>query len=233
MFDAGLLQAVSDWQLGGDAAAKKVRGKRLEALAADLPAEFKSCTAACYRRLSLTKESVWKVGTEYALEETISSWTLSLNVAQAFKDGVPPKGYQGAIFAHQPSAQEVIVNLNTLFSNAEFQKAASERRKEIKNFDKGIGRYGNSQCEVVLSLERLPLNSVHCWGGYVGDEKSFEGMLPEGETIEGFKKRLANSSFDFNQPHWLCDSQAMKRVNNVLANSGKKLAAYKAAGLCA
>jgi hypothetical protein len=233
MFDAGLLQAISDWQLGGDAEAKQVRGKRLEALASVLPAEFKSCTADCYRRLSLTKGSVWKVGTEYELEETISSWTLSLNVAKAFKDGVPPKGYQGAIFAHQPSAQEVIINLNTLFSNAEFQRAISECRKKIKNFDKGIGRYGNSQREVVLSPESLPLDSVHCWGGYIGDEKSFEGMLPEGETMEDFKKRLEDLSFDFNQPHWLCDPLAIKRVNNVLANSGEKLAAHKAAGLCA
>lgn len=232
MFDVGLLQAISDWQLGGDAAAKKVRGERLKVLAADLPAEFKLCTADCYRRLSLTKGSVWKVGTEFALEETISSWTWSLNVAQTFKEGVPPKGYQGAIFAHQPSPQEVIVNLNALFSNAAFQRAVSEHCKEIKNFDKGTGRYGNSQCEVVLSLEKLPLDSVHCWGGYMGDEKSFAGMLPAGENMEGFKKCLASSSFDFNQPYWLCDPQAIKRVNNVLANSGEQWAAYKAAGLC-
>lgn len=232
MFDVCLLQAISDWQLGGDVAAKKVRGERLKVLAADLPAEFRSCAAGCYRRLSLTKGAVWKAGTEYALEETISSWTLDLNVAQTFKGGVPPKGYQGAIFSHQPSAQEVIVNLNALFSNAEFQQAVSEHRNEIKSFDRGIGRYGNSQCEVILSLENLPLDSIHCWGGYVGDEKSFEGMLPEGETMEGFKNRLATSSFDFNQPHWLCDPQAIKRVNNILANSGKKWAAYKAAGLC-
>lgn len=232
MFDLDLLQGISDWQLGGDATAKKIRGERLKALAAGLPVEFKSCAADCYRRLSLTKGSVWKVGTEYALEETISSWTLSLHVAQAFKDGVPPKGYQGAIFSHQPSAQEVILNLNALFSDDEFQLAVSQKRTEIKNFDRGIGRYGNNQCEVVLSLEKLPLDSVHCWGGYIGDEKSFEGMLPDGETMEGFKKGLASSSFDFNQPHWLCDPHAINRVNNVLANSGKKWAAYKAAGLC-
>tara|TARA_R110001592_G_scaffold102799_1_gene289939 strand:- start:48 stop:716 length:669 start_codon:yes stop_codon:yes gene_type:complete len=222
MFDVDLLQGISDWQLGGDVTAKQIRGERLKVLAADLPAEFKSCATNCYRRLSLTKGSVWKVGTEYALDETISSWTLSLDVAQAFKDGVPSKGYQGSIFVHQPSDQEVIVNLNALFSDAEFQLAVSQRRAEIKNFERGIGRYGNSQCEVVLSLEKLPLDSVHCWGGYIGDEKSFEGMLPDGETMEGFKKLLASSSFDFNQPHWLCDLHAIKRVNNVLANSGKK-----------
>lgn len=232
MFDINLLQAISDWQLGGDATAKKIRGDRLKILVTDLPAEFKSCSASCYRRLSLSKGAVWQVGTEYALEETISSWTLNLEIAQAFKGGVPAKGYQGAIFTQQPSTHEVIINLNALFSNAEFQLAVSQRRSEIKNFDRGIGRYGNSQCEVVLSLEKLPLNSVHCWGGYVGDEESFKGMLPEGETMESFKKRLESSSFNFNEPHWLCDSEAIKRVNFVLATNGEKLAAYKAAGLC-
>jgi hypothetical protein len=232
MFTLELLQAVNNWQLGGDPTAKAKRGKRLNALVATLPEAFKTCKTNCYRRLSLTKGSVWKVGTESELKETISSWTVSLQVAKEFKDGVPPKGYQGVIFEYCPKPVEVVVNLDALFLNRDFQIAIKEKKERIKNFDTGIGRYLNTQQEVVLSLPKIPLDAVHCWGGYIGNEKSFEGMLPAGQSMEDFKKLLANSAFDFNQPQWLCNPEAITHVNDVLAKSGQKLAADRASGLC-
>lgn len=224
MFTVELLQAVNDWQLGGNETAKKVRGQRLVALARGLPTEYKHCPSACFRRLSLTKQSVWKVGTKYELAETISSWTTSLDVAKAFKDGVPPKGYQGVIFQHVPAPAEIIINLNAIFSSKEFRSAVEKHRDDIKDFEKGLGRYGNKQKEVVLSLHKMPLGAVHCWGGYIGDESSFESLLPPGQTMDDFKNLLAKSAFDFEQPYWLCDAQAIERVNQVLAASGKKMA---------
>lgn len=232
MFTLKLLQAINDWQMGGDETAKRVRGERLAALAQELPAEYRQCSSACFRRLSLTSQSVWKVGTECELAETISSWTTSLDVAQVFKNGVPPKGYQGVIFCHVPASEEVVVSLPAMFSSKEFRDAIKENKNEIKNYQKGLGRYGATQQEVVLSLPRVPLSEVHCWGGYIGDEKSFEGMLPPGQSIGDFKKLLSESAFSFEQPYWLCNAQAIERVNKILAASGEKLASFKAAGLC-
>ena len=92
------------------------------------------------------------------LSETILAWTLDTKIAKSFKGGVPPEGIQGVIFVTTPKPENVIVNLTILFSNSDFQAAYEKEKDNINGFYEGIGRYGNSQSEVVLEIYTLPLN---------------------------------------------------------------------------
>src|SRR5260370_975565 len=98
MFTRDLIQAVSDWQRGGSPRQKAARGLKLKAEAATLPDQFRQCSSSCFRQIALPKGSVWQLADTLELPETISSWTVSLDVARTFKNGVPPPGSQGVIF---------------------------------------------------------------------------------------------------------------------------------------
>jgi hypothetical protein len=53
-----LLQAVSNWQRGGNAAQNKRRGQKLKAICASLPQEYRTCSLCCFRQVALPKGGV-------------------------------------------------------------------------------------------------------------------------------------------------------------------------------
>jgi hypothetical protein len=132
LFSRDLIQAISDWQRGGSSK-QKAKGERLKQEAASLPDEFRQCPLCCFRQISLEKGALWKLADQLELPESISAWTLTLDVAQSFKGGVPPQGWQGAIFAVHPPAGSVV----------------ETNKRQVSGYQDGIGRYGNSQREVV------------------------------------------------------------------------------------
>ena len=101
-FSLELLQAINDWQSGGDHKQKVRRGAALKAVARDLPAEFRTPPSVCYRQEAHEKDRVWKLLAENKLPETIASWTSSFDVARDFKGGVPPEPLKGVIFRFAP-----------------------------------------------------------------------------------------------------------------------------------
>lgn len=133
-----------------------------------LPIEFKVLTSACFRRVVLEKGSIWSLLGEQALLEKVSSWTFDLKIAKDFKQGIPPKGkgLQGIIFERLPRPEEVVVNLWSLFRNAEFQVAIERHKPSIKKFSQGMGKYGNTQCEIVLKVETLAQEHIYSLGGH-------------------------------------------------------------------
>ncbi len=169
MFTAQLIQAINDWQRGGDAMMKAKRGRRLKQLAALLEERFRTVRAKCYRRIALDKASVFDMGDDLKLDETISSWTLDLSFAKQFKDGVPEPGWQGVIFAIEPTASQVVLNLAAVYAEEAFAEACERLRPTIKGFEHGIGRYGDSQKEVILDVEYVPIDAILALGGYSSD----------------------------------------------------------------
>lgn len=230
MFTVELLQAINDWQRGGDAKQKKRRGEALKAAAVCLPLEFRQAGCTCYRQIALDKKSVWQVGTRYQLKETLSSWTESLEVAQDFKGGVPPIGYQGVIFKIEPGTVTVILNLSALFRNTEFNNAVEENKQNIVGFDKGIGRYGNSQTEVVIETEFLPLDSIHSWGGFSSPESKlaemFFGRAASANELEWFRNLMKQAGHSCG-PYWLSTPEAVQRVAEKLKYHGERLSRLK------
>jgi hypothetical protein len=118
-FPLPLLQAISDWQRGGDAKQNKARGKKLKEACASLPDKYRACSMCCFRQIALPKGGVWDLIGEDRLPEKISSWTLDIEVAKGFKGGVPPEGqgYQGVILCLRPPPTSVIINLSELYRN--------------------------------------------------------------------------------------------------------------------
>ena len=50
-----------------------------------------------------------------------------------------------------------------------FAEACERLRPTIKGFEHGIGRYGDSQKEVILDAEYVPIGAILALGGYSSD----------------------------------------------------------------
>jgi hypothetical protein len=198
LFSLSLLQAISDWQNGGAAYVARRRGDALERECVNLPIKFKSVPSVCFRRMVLRKGSIWSLLGEQALSEKISSWTFDLAVANTFKEGVPPpgQGLQGIIFERLPRQDEIIVNLWALFRDADFKK--------------GMGKYSDTQCEIVLKVETLAQEHIYSLGGH--SSSADEILEQAAEKIYGNDATPAQKEFlrwameigpDVTGPRWL------------------------------
>lgn len=167
-FNLALLQAVSDWQRGGDAKQNLRRGLTLKSACSSLPEKFRTCTLGCFRQIALPKNDVWELIGEGRLGEKISSWTLNLEVAKEFKGGVPPEGqgYQGVIFFIKPRPDNVILNLGELFRDTIFLDTLAKNNSSIQGYAEGIGRYQGTQSEVVLEIDQVTQEDVYSLGGH-------------------------------------------------------------------
>jgi hypothetical protein len=167
-FDLPLIQAISDWQRGGDLKKNLRRGQALKEACASLPEEFRTCPLVCYRQLALPKGGVWELIGEDRLPEKISSWTVDIEIAKAFKGGVPPEGqgFQGTILYLHPPPDSVIVNLWKLYREPEFRDALTRCQASVTGYQDGAGRYGNSQNEVVLEIGSVTQEDIYSLGGH-------------------------------------------------------------------
>lgn len=167
-FTIDFLQAVSDWQRGGDPMQNRRRGRNLKASCASLPEQYRSCSLVCYRQVALPKGGVWDLIGEGRLAEKISSWTIDLQVARSFKGGVPPEGqgFQGTILCLFPPPGSVIVNLRELYGDVAFLAAMEKHSACIAGYSKGAGRYRNDQSEVVLEIESVSPEDILSLGGH-------------------------------------------------------------------
>jgi hypothetical protein len=163
-FPLSLLQAISDWQRSSN----KTRAQKLKAECAALPEEFQTGLLVCYRQIALPKGGVWSLIGEDCLPEKISSWTLDIEVAKAFKGGVPPvgQGFQGTILYLYPPPGSVIVNLSKLFRDAAFLAAMEKNKSCISGYQDGAGRYKNGQSEVVLEIDAVTPEDIYSLGGH-------------------------------------------------------------------
>lgn len=192
IFTREFIQAVSDWQRGGDARQKKRRGAQLKELSRVVDERFRQSGLVVYRQIALPKGGTWQLIAEQNLPETISAWTLSPLVAKSFKGGVPPEGWQGVIAALHPPAGSVILNLDALYRAPEFLEALDREKSNITGYADGAGRYVGSQSEVVLEIPRIGRDAIHALGGYSADRDTLIRMMfgrePDTATITWFEE---------------------------------------------
>jgi hypothetical protein len=214
-FPGTLLHAIDRWQKGGDHVAKMKRGQRLkdEVLALN-DANLRWCPELVYRRLALPQGFIWTFITTGALPETISAWSLDPDVAKGVKGGVPPewkdgKHWVGVILEHKPKPEEVVVNLDALWMDINFQQSLADAGPD--KYAEGIRRYENSQREVVLDLERVSLKQIWSWGGYSSSieelTEMFLGVNPTPEQIDWVRKMIKENDVQIG-PRWTSNSGA-------------------------
>jgi hypothetical protein len=228
MFSKALIQAISDWQRGGAPKQKARRGTTLKNAARDLPQEFRTSETICYRQIALDDPNLRNLGTNYHLPETISSWTESEIVAEEFKGGVPANGngYVGVIFKFCPAENEVVVNLAKLFQSAEFVREVNNLRSQIDGFDLGIGRYWDTQHEVLIEKSTLPLDSLHAWGGFTRDRERLKDMLSFSLGVvvadEQFDHLMAEAGLQIGQ-YWMKTPSAVARLAEALKHHADRV----------
>jgi len=216
-----LLQAINDWQRGGSPSQKQRRGEHLKAAAAGLDPKFRTCGLCLFRQITLTKGSLWDLLAENRLSETISAWTTDPAVAKEFKGGVPPQGqgYQGVIFMLPPGAGSVIVNLGVLFADGDFQEAVERYRQDIDGFSAGIGRYGASQSEAVIELDRLDVAQVYAYGGFSSSRieiaTAMLGHPPSAPELALFNERARRAGAKFG-PYWIGEESVRRVMRHML-----------------
>jgi hypothetical protein len=223
-FSLPVLQAVNDWQRGGSERQSRKRGLALKRACAALPEEFRQCSLVCHRQIALTKSSVWQITAEAQLAEKISAWTIDMQVAKHFKGGVPPDGqdYQGILFSRLPANSEVIVNLYRLYSEPTFQHAVENLRPQIEGYSDGIGKYGDSQNEVVVETKQLTTLDIYSLGGHsspfdklvLATAQVIFGPTPTSSQLESLRLK-AEPMRGAAGPRWL-SPEATKRVLNRL-----------------
>jgi hypothetical protein len=221
LFDLPLLQAVNDWQRGGNA---EKRGETLAARCAALPLRFRSCSLLCYRQEAHEAGRLWQMLIDRRLPQRICAWTTDLDVAKTFKGGVPPAGLQGVIFFVMPPPNSVILNLVELYSDNAFRKAVESRRGEIVGFHDGIGRYKGDQAEIILDLPQSAECQILCLGGFVGTvEQLAEEDLkrrPTKDEIAAFAGNLGATDVLAGDQWWLSPEgsrNVMHRIQPKLA----------------
>jgi hypothetical protein len=206
-FTLELLQAINDWQRGGNHKQKLKRGEKLKELAAALPKRYRTCSETCYRQEAHEKDRIWKLLADESLPETIAAWTTDLSIALNFKNGVPPDGLRGVIFSLTPPSESVVINLIEVYSDSDFRSAIERHKSEITGFGDGIGRYDDTQREVVLELHKVGPETIHCYGGYASDRETlahqFFGRKPNAEGLAFFEQLCRQANMPENGAWWL------------------------------
>lgn len=203
IFTLEFVQAVNDYQCGGDSQKK---AEKLIPFCAGLPPKFKSCTDICYRQEAHDQRRVWNLIAERNLPMGYSSWTTDLAFAKVFKGGVTPNG-QGVILTLTPPAGSVILNLAELYRDQDFLDYLNDHKGEIRRYGDGIGRYLGQQSEVILDLPTGTVGSIHCLGGFIGDVAAIarEALQRDPTTaeLEDLSQRLRDAGIAPGSDWWL------------------------------
>jgi hypothetical protein len=190
-FSLELLQAINDWQCGGDHKQKIRKGERIKLLAQSLPDRFRTSPDVCFRQEAHPPERTWQLLSENKLPETTAAWILDLPTAKTFKGGVPPSDLTGIILKITPSLKNVVVNLDALYSDQLFQASVSENKLNIIRFYDGIGRYADGQREVILEMEYLTQDMIFSYGGFAANR-----VILREQLFRDLKLSLSQENFD-------------------------------------
>lgn len=207
VFTIDVLQVINDWQRGGSHEQKLRRGSKLKLLSADLPERFRTCSEICYRQEAHENDRIWQLLADQSLPETIAAWTTDLSIAKGFKNGVPPDGLRGVIFSLKPPSGSVVINLIEIYRDPGFRSAIEKHKPNISGFGDGIGRYYDTQCEVVLELHKIGPETIYCYGGYASNREilaeQFFGHKPSAEGLALFDQLCRQADIPENGAWWL------------------------------
>jgi hypothetical protein len=103
----------------------------------------------------------------------------------------------------------------------------------VNRFNDGIGRWKNSQKEVVIEITDLPLGSLYAYGGYSSNEEKLAaklfGRTPNSGEMQTFRELMKASGLK-SGAYWLSTPDAVARASQMLKFHSARFAKSKPNG---
>lgn len=197
-FTDTFLEALGAWQngWGEDQARKDPLALALANEASNLPAQFRSVCAPCYRKRFIHKGELVDIVLGDSRDEGVTSWTTDLRFAERMKGLVRANAVSAAIFCHSPTEDEVVVSLPALWADPSFRQAVQDFAERSGNFAAALLNFRDSQSEIVL---RTPLrgSAIAALSGASSpfDQLCDRAGVPEADRDKVFKQLVDSGSY--------------------------------------
>lgn len=216
-FDDHLFQAIGAWQNGWreHQALREELANNLCNAVKSLSPEFKTVNGqACYRKRFLHKGELERIIMADWRDEGVVSWTLDRTFAEIFRGKFKVGAVTGAIFRRVPPDEEVIVNIPTLWKNADFVQSAESYRNRGGQHAEALFHFraAHDQAEIVLTA---PLRASEIIA-LTGSSSPFDDLcdmlsLPHQGRDELYKDLVAQG-IAMNEPRYLDEVQTQKII---------------------
>lgn len=152
-YSGSLMTALGAWQNGWseDQGRRIVLADELAREAILLPAKFHTVESPCLRKRFLYPGELTPLFLDPGeLRDGPTSWTTDRDFANNFKGIWREEAVTAAIFEHQPTADEIILNVAALWADSEFCAAAERYRLSDGPFSNALIHFADRQGEVIL-----------------------------------------------------------------------------------
>jgi len=213
-FTYDFLTALDNWQKGWRENQDRRReiADDLVVQCKSLPGKFKHVNVPCYRKRFLTGSEAVSIILKEGLVEGVTSWTTKSEYAKKFKDLLRVNTSFTMLFKHTPKKDEVILNINALWENEDFKKAAYKFKEEYPDKAQALFHFKATQYEVILKsiLTHKEIEDI------VGISSSFSDIcdmanIPEEEREEFSKRYTADKVAIPIEMHFFAGTNAAKR----------------------
>lgn len=225
MFSENFLNLLNTWQWGQWTSlsrkveiAQELKTEIVQCSALNI---FRRCSSPCYRKINLNKILLTQLLVDGVLDEMVSSWTLTTDIAEDVGGG-PAKYERSIIIQRLPVKNEVILNLEDLYKDPTFQESIS-RRTDLSAFS----NINSDEHEVILEVPYITKEDI--WGfGYYVDILGMQSILHEPEFQEKgideafLMDQLRLQAITNNSTGWIKGHAAQNIIDNALINLKKR-----------
>jgi hypothetical protein len=122
------------------------------------------------------------------IPETVSSWTVSRQVAEKFRENDRDREKVLMIFARRP-ADDVILNLNAPYADLDFMETVKATAAQLSGEFRGIDRWLGTQEEAVLEETTITNDEIISLGAFrqLSDVVRSENLNPGVVVMESAK----------------------------------------------
>lgn len=225
-----LLRAIANWQKGWreDQSKRSELSEKLLESAKGLDSSFKKVPSICYRKRFLHEGELVDIILKDEKREGIVSWTIDKEFAERFKDLQKEGAVSGAIFEHQPTDEEVVLNICELWKNREFIEAANKFKDNYPEESKPLFHFKDSQGEVVLTSPLKASEIIALTGASSPfDDLCDQAGIPESQRDDLFRKLVQDGQAP-GEVSYTSRESAQRIIDNTVRKLYEKVQAYKA-----